>query len=67
MSGDFFALLGRLHLDPDLDLSGAYSLLLSSAVELCLRFRQYRQWPCSAWSLTKLYNPQGHANDCMQF
>ena len=52
-------LLGRLHLDPALDVAGAATLLFATCIELVLRFQQYRAWPCACWVLCRKFNPKG--------
>ena len=67
VNDDLKRLLLALHLDANLDVNAAVALLLGTAIELCLRFQQYRAWPYKAWMLCRLYNPQGYIVACMDF
>ena len=67
ISTDLFVLLSKLHLDPGLDLEPTVCLLLSAAVEVVIRFREYRQWPYSAWALCRVYNPDQYMLACAEF
>ena len=66
-STDMHRIFGLLHLDPDLDVSACVAVLLGAAVEVCLRFQHYKQWPYQAWKLSRVYNPDGHRAACVAF
>ena len=51
VSVDFFNIVSTMHMDPDLDHSSALVLLFAVAVELCLRFQQFQEWPFLAYKL----------------
>ena len=65
VSNDFFKVGSILHLDPQLDFSSALVLLLSAAVDLSLRLRQYQKWPFLAYKLCRKFNPDGYLQDGM--
>ena len=67
VSRDLKNTLLALHLDASLDVNAAVALLFGTAVELCLRFEQYRDWPFKTWTLCRLYNPQGYIVACLNF
>ena len=64
---DLGRLLGSLHLDPQLDLAGAVSLLVATSVEVVLRFDQYSVWPGAGWRLCQKYNQEGYMVACVEF
>jgi len=64
---DYFRILGLLHLDRDLDVSATVTLLTSVAMEICLRLREYREWPFAAFSLCRDYNQDGYLMACLNF
>ena len=66
-SSDLHRLLGSLYLDPELDVAATVAELIAVAMEICLRFKVYKQWPFQAWKLCRLYNREGYAAFCMQF
>ena len=64
---DLKRVLLALHLDASLDVNAAVALLFGTAIELCLRFEQYRAWPYQAWTLCRVFNRQGYIVACMNF
>ena len=67
VSADLSRLIGLLHLDPDLDMSATLAVLLSVGMELCIRFKEYMEWPFAGYKLCKKYNPDGYLTACMEF
>ena len=67
VSQDFGNVLASLHLDHELDVAGAFTLLLGTAVELLIRYQQYLIWPVAAWALCQKYNADGYLTACHDF
>ena len=64
---DFGKILSMLHFDPDLDVVGAFTLLLGTAVEVATRYEQYKIWPFAAWELCAKFNQHGYLTACHDF
>ena len=64
---DLVRVLGKLHLDPDLDVAACSSLLFATASEISMRFEQYERWPYAAWALCKEFNQDGYIQACLSF
>ena len=63
VSAVFFTIVSTMRLDPDLDHSSALVLLFAVAVELCLRFQQFQEWPFLADKLCKRFNRDAYIKD----
>ena len=59
--------MGSLHMDLDLDVLATVTVLLAVALEVCVRFEEYKRWPFQAWRLRRQYNPDGYGAFCMSF
>ena len=64
---DFGNILSMLHFDPDLDVAGAFTLLLGTVVEVLTRYAQYEIWPFAAWALCSKFNKHGYLTACHDF
>jgi len=66
VGSDLARLLRNLHLDPDLDVAAATSLLLGVAAELVLRFREYEAYPFRLCLLCKAFSGS-YIQHCVDF
>ena len=56
ISGDLARLFGLLHLDSGLDVGACFSVLLSTAMDLVLRFKHYESYPFALCFLCGRFN-----------
>ena len=64
---EFKVVVGLLHKDGDLELSSALVLLLSTAIETIVRFREYMRWPYYAYKLCREFNLDRWLLECANF
>ena len=67
VQADLDRVMGSLHLDLDLDVLATVTVLLAVALEVCVRFDEYKRWPFQAWRLCRQYSPDGYGAFCMSF
>ena len=62
----FSAMMGKLHLDPELDVGACLATLLATAVETLIRFAHYEEYPYKCALLAAVFNPS-YRNACLEF